>query len=484
MKIKNFGFSLIELIIATAVLAGLSVAFMGLMKNTQKSSVKYQFDSEITLITNEIVQVLSDPNKCLTTFGPAGTKNALSDSVTSINSKYYISSNASAPAGGYGNAGVDITSFVLSANGAEVTANTSKLVITYQNKKILKGASGAISKTKSINLYVEVNGSKNITKCVALSNSSVDIWSRSTGSSGDIFYSGGNVGIGTSTPTVPFQIVGGGTSFATALLVDSSAASGGSTIQLGNNATSGDQVRVGVNGYLRSLTAAFSVDTTGSPLTFQISNVEKMRVDTSGKVGIGTTSPNAGLEVLNTNGTRLGVTSTSDSATFLSGETTIKAGGATGSIYFQPTNGTNAVTILSSGNVGFGTTTPAYDVDVNGVVQATAFYYSSDKRLKENIGEIENAKEKLLKMKGQIFTWIKTKKRDIGFIAQEVEKIFPELVSTDKKGFKSVEYGNVSAVLVEAFKEHDKEILELKKESNDLRNEIRTLKDKIKEQSR
>jgi hypothetical protein len=50
------------------------------------------------------------------------------------------------------------------------------------------------------------------------------------------------------------------------------------------------------------------------------------------------------------------------------------------------------------------------------------------------------------------FDWIKTGKRDIGFIAQDIERVLPDLVHTDDHGMKSVEYGNITALLVEGYK--------------------------------
>jgi hypothetical protein len=58
--------------------------------------------------------------------------------------------------------------------------------------------------------------------------------------------------------------------------------------------------------------------------------------------------------------------------------------------------------------------------------------------------------------------------RQIGFIAQEVEEVLPEVVHTDSEGYKSVEYSKVVSVLVEAIKEQQKEIDELKQAKTEL----------------
>lgn len=85
----------------------------------------------------------------------------------------------------------------------------------------------------------------------------------------------------------------------------------------------------------------------------------------------------------------------------------------------------------------------------------------SDFRFKKNIVPIENALSSIFKLNGVRYDWRKDEfperkfsdKNQIGFIAQELEKIFPEMVHTDEKGFKSVDYGRLTPVLVEAIKE-------------------------------
>lgn len=128
------------------------------------------------------------------------------------------------------------------------------------------------------------------------------------------------------------------------------------------------------------------------------------------------------------------------------------------------------------GNVGINNNNPAFSLDVTGSIQATAFLYSSDLRLKENIREIPSALDRALKLHGVIYDW-KNKESvlkatdHLGLIAQEVEKIFPEAVTTNpENGMKSVEYGNLIAPLIEALKEQqeiirsqDQEISEIKK---------------------
>jgi Chaperone of endosialidase len=85
----------------------------------------------------------------------------------------------------------------------------------------------------------------------------------------------------------------------------------------------------------------------------------------------------------------------------------------------------------------------------------------SDLRYKKNIIPIENSLPNILKINGVRYDWKQNEfpekqfsgKNQIGFIAQEIEKIFPEMVLTDENGFKSVDYARLTPVLVEAIKE-------------------------------
>lgn len=91
-----------------------------------------------------------------------------------------------------------------------------------------------------------------------------------------------------------------------------------------------------------------------------------------------------------------------------------------------------------------------------GTSDGTLTTSSSDLRLKENITAIENALQKTLALRGVTFNWKNDQDQEdrIGVIAQEVEKIIPELVFTNEvDGYKGVRYQELSALLIEAIKE-------------------------------
>jgi len=104
-----------------------------------------------------------------------------------------------------------------------------------------------------------------------------------------------------------------------------------------------------------------------------------------------------------------------------------------------------------------------FDTDTGDFTAAGNVNSASDERLKENIETIPNALDKVLALRGVEFNKIETpEKRDIGLIAQEVEKILPEVVSEDSEGLKSISYANLVGLLIEAIKEQQEQIQKLK----------------------
>lgn len=143
------------------------------------------------------------------------------------------------------------------------------------------------------------------------------------------------------------------------------------------------------------------------------------------------------------------------------------------------TTPTERMRITNGGNVGIGTATPSVRLQVAGDIIANSIAGSSDVRFKKNILPIDTPLQKVLQLRGVTFDW-KTKdfpsrmfseNRAVGFIAQEVEQVLPELVKTENtaEGYKSVQYDKVVALLVEAMKEQQKQINRLNRQLKQLK---------------
>lgn len=135
----------------------------------------------------------------------------------------------------------------------------------------------------------------------------------------------------------------------------------------------------------------------------------------------------------------------------------------------------NQFLIRAAGGVGIGTESPTQSLDVNGNARIRSIGSStysapvnqtsdgtlttaiSDMRLKKNIATIENALDKVLKLRGVTFNWKDDKKnprRMTGMIAQEVKEVMPELIfQNPADGYYGINYGESSGLLVEAIKE-------------------------------
>ena len=114
---------------------------------------------------------------------------------------------------------------------------------------------------------------------------------------------------------------------------------------------------------------------------------------------------------------------------------------------------------------------------------------SSDVRYKKNVKTFKNALDMLQKLRGVSFDWkidqypeLRFSDRNqMGFIAQEVEEIFPELVKEDREGYKAIDYGKFTPIIVEAMKEQQQEIEDLQQEIIELKDKLQAILNKLEQ---
>jgi hypothetical protein len=327
-------------------------------------------------------------------------------------------------------------------------------------------------------------------------------------------YISGNIGIGTTNPSVKLD-VNGSVRFRSSI-TDNNNATGSANQVLtagpsGAGVTWATLTATSVGAISGVTVTPDTATTTPLYLTFTSTtsgSITAVNVDTngltfipsgSGSLGIGTTSPTRNLDVNGEIRLRAGLYDSTNQLGSLNQVLTVGAGGSvtwqavtsvgaisginvtqddTGVRYPLLAAGTNSATTAqyvdatalvyntSSNCLGIGSLTPTSrldiigDVKVVGIVTASDFNSSSDRKLKTNIKTITNPIEKVLQINGVSFNWKESGKATMGVIAQEVEAVLPELVSdTDPK---SVNYNGLIGLLIECVKDQQRQIDELR----------------------
>jgi hypothetical protein len=152
---------------------------------------------------------------------------------------------------------------------------------------------------------------------------------------------------------------------------------------------------------------------------------------------------------------------------------TSTAPAAGGGLTTTDDNSTNAsyypVTVTAAGGSTARTSsTKLYFNPSTGTLNATVFNSLSDVTFKENIVKLDTAVDTIKQLDGVSYNWKDTGNKSYGVIAQDIEKVLPELISTNETGIKSVNYNGIIAFLINAIKEQQAEIDDINRKLNNL----------------
>ncbi len=348
-----------------------------------------------------------------------------------------------------------------------------------------------------------------------------------------VFQTGANIGVGTGAPAAPFHVAASETPGAFidvysnalgALPLVSRAARGTVFAPLPvqtNDILGGLAVRgyapsgfTGGKGQIMFRAAENWTDSAnGTLLQFSTTPIgsttfaERMRITPDGKVVIGTTVPSARLTAIGDYGLWGGSTTpggfgvvgdSPSSATAVLGESVsgygVWAWSSTGTaLRVESITGTAAY--FATGNVGIGTGSPADKLHVAGDIRVgtgatgcvkdadasvIAGVCSSDRRLKQGVTPFTRSLEAVARLQPVSFTWRADEfperqfghARSFGLIAQDVEAVLPDLVTTDADGYKAVKYNQLPFYMLQAIKD-------LKAENDALKEQLKTQDERL-----
>lgn len=288
----------------------------------------------------------------------------------------------------------------------------------------------------------------------------------------------GNVGIGTTAPASKFQSIGesrfgSATNYLKVASTGALSFTGTGNYQVANNKYFFKHVNSGNRGlYVSKDTTRFELRDSTSGDLFHV-NYYNGNAYIKSRLGVGTGADSvSNIKLEGANGVQVQLTPGTNFTKyyFLQNKSsifTIKAGTSSGP--YAPGDSTR-FSIITGGRVGFHANPGAlwstwfvvWTKVSEGQFTQTGWMHNSDRRLKTNIKPLENSLDKILKLQGVSFNWkcIPNVHNQIGFIAQDVEKIFPEVVVQGTNGDLAMANQNLVAPVVEAIKEQQKLIEE------------------------
>ena len=294
---------------------------------------------------------------------------------------------------------------------------------------------------------------------------------------------------GVSSTAMGYQTMA--TNTAATAMGDNSTASGVTSTAMGNNSTASGETSIAM-GFETEATYSASI-----AMGYQTSSTEgastAMGFQTTAS-GFGSTSIGYQTTASGNSSTAMGwLTAANGKASTAIGKSTIASdfgslvigqynlGGATVTNSATQPNPNNTAFVIGNGTASNaksdafkvmvnGNTTVGNDLTVSGDIVV-----SSDARLKANIVSLGSTLAKLLLIDGKSYTMKKNGKQKIGVLAQDIQKVFPELVTTDDKDMLAVNYQGLVPVLINALKEQQSEIDTYRKEVSELKEMFKEL---------
>ena len=497
---KERGFGLVEIIVAAAVIGGLALVVMRFTQNATKVTNNVEANNDILTTVQQIQGILSDPESCTATLVGRRANNAINvvQALRLKNNGVFIDAfqtKALNPSISFGQKLLKINSYSLSDAAEDVdvtTLGTTHFLVDFD-----RGTKGSQTTaiTKKIYLRVVVNASGDIVSCSAFNSAASELWKYSNNNT-DIFYSGGNVGIGTMVPTANLTVRA--TTFplqpGIAIIGNEGGMPGWHRANIGfDDQTSTHSWYMAIFG-ASSFEGEGSFGINGGPKGTPAPN--KMLLTKDGDVGIGTQSPYCGfvgcpssidLHIHNKTSNQL-----DGAAVILSSDATANSS-LVGAIAFGTMSSPSAdkrVAVITGqinefspfrGNLVFWTANngvntfnmvlgPTGDLWLRRELEITNLIETSDRRLKKDIKPIKDSLAKLGKIDGVTFNWKDSRKskKQLGLIAQDVEEIYPEIVKNNIDGMKSIAYLDLIAPVINAIQDLNKYFTKRQSELNQI----------------
>ncbi len=497
--LSQAGVGVIEAMVAAGLLGVTAIGVIKVSETMNKGNAKARTNSEVLLATNEITSFLADPENCRATIP------AVTDSISRVKFKGAdrfqtgeLLMGTTTKVSGYQ---------LIYPAGSPTSAD---LIVSFDKRAV----NGPGTKTRKVNLYVEVNPDKTVKHCRAVAADN-DFWTRGSGDWADDIFFTGRVGIGSETPRYQLEVknematvsLGGKYAVEHALTFDDTGkpqADGGhpvffglrsrGTIETPAFSKKGDILASFLGRDFKSHSdaqgkpAPVSGEPVGGASIYMIATEDTTSSAKGAQMIFQTTkngtdtslwrmviNHNGNVNILNPEQSRVHLVGGGDTGS-MSAFSGLYLGGPhedqkenswfmlhrmSGAFHIGKWTGGSSTSVISmtkGKSVGINTLTPSETLHVGGNILSSGIVASSsDERLKTEIKGIFDPLPRLLKIRGVNFEWkvppSGAEGTQLGVLAQEVEQAFPEAVRTGINGLKSVAYGALIAPIVEAVKQ-------------------------------